>query len=80
MREDEKRTVQGKIAIVQEQRFRLMSDGGQTLLFTLAESAPLEGSDLQRFHQQGARVQVEYAGEPNVNTGVAYRVQVLELA
>jgi hypothetical protein len=80
MTQDEKHVVQGRISIVQEQRFRLVTDDGRGLLLTLAESAPLEDSDLRRFHREGARVRVEYAGEPNVNSGVAYSIQLLEPA
>ncbi len=77
MTQHDRHTVQGTISIVQEQRFRLITDGGQALLLTLAENAPLNARDLRRLQQDGARVKVEYAGEPNVNSGVAHKIESL---
>jgi hypothetical protein len=64
----------GHIAVVQEQRFRLTTDDGRGLLFSLAHEAPLEAWDLQRLSEEGAEVDVEYEGEPNLDSGVAYAV------
>jgi hypothetical protein len=72
---DEKQTVRGKIAVVDEQRFRLVTDNGQTLLLTLAEKASLDGKDLQRLHRAGVPVEVEYTGDPNLDSGVAYKIK-----
>ncbi len=74
---DRKRTVRGTIAIVEEERFRLVTDCGQGLLLTLAEKAHLENKDLQRFHRAGVPVEVEYSGEPNLDTGVAYKIKLV---
>jgi hypothetical protein len=75
MIQDEKHTVQGTISIVQEERFRLVTDGGQGLLLTLAENASQDERDLRRFHRQGTHVEVEYIGEPNLDSGVAYQIK-----
>jgi hypothetical protein len=78
MTKDERRTVQGTISIVQEERFRLVTSDGRALLLTMAESAPLEIRDLQRFRDEGTKVEVEYAGEPNVDSGVAFQIRAVE--
>jgi hypothetical protein len=66
---------QGTIAVVQEQRFRLITDAGQGLLLTLAYDAPLDGKDLHRLHDANLHVVVEYEGEPNLDSGVAHSVK-----
>jgi urease accessory protein UreE len=71
----ERHIVQGTIVVVQEQRFRLVTGGGQGLLLTLAANAPLDDGDLRRFQHEGTHVEVEYAGEPNLNSGIAYRIK-----
>jgi hypothetical protein len=75
MKEDCRQVVRGKIAIVQEERFRLVADDGRVLLLTMAENVPLEIVDLQRLHLEGTQVEVEYEGEPNVDSGVAYQIR-----
>ena len=65
---------QGIIAVVQEQRFRLITDAGQGLLLTLAHDAPLDITDLQHLHETMTHVDVEYEGDPNLQTGVAHSV------
>jgi len=66
---------QGTIAVVQEQRFRLITDTGQGLLLTLAHDAPLESSDLRHMHDANMHVIVEYEGEPNMDSGVARSIK-----
>jgi hypothetical protein len=70
-----KHTAQGYITVVQEQRFRLVTDTGQGLLLTLAHDAPLDGNDLQNIHDANLHVVVEYEGEPNRETGVAHSLK-----
>ena len=65
----------GTIAVVQEERFRLISDDGQGLLLTLSRKAATTPEDLWRFHRQASHVVVEYSGEPNTDSGVAQRVR-----
>ena len=66
--------VSGHITVVQEQRFRLTTDAGQSVLFTLANDAGVGSADLRRWHERGTRVAVEYDGEPNLASGVALSV------
>jgi hypothetical protein len=68
---------EGWIDIVEEERFRLITDTGQGLLLTLAKGAPLEGRGLQDLHRANAHVRVEYEGEPNLESGVARDVRAI---
>ncbi len=74
----EMRQASGHIIVVQEERFRLLTDTGQGLLLTLAHDAPLEGSDLCRLRDTNTHVLVEYAGEPNVSSGVAHSIRMVD--
>jgi hypothetical protein len=65
----------GKIAVVQEERFRLINDQGQGLLLTLSRSASATAEDLWRFHRQATEVLVSYTGQPNTESGVASQVR-----
>ncbi len=66
----------GTIAVVQEERFRLITDSGQGLLLTLAYDAPLDGQDLRRLHEANLHVVVEYEGKPNLDSGVAHSIKL----
>jgi hypothetical protein len=72
---DKMHVAQGYIAVVQEQRFRLITDAGQGLLLTLAHDAPLDESDLHHLHDANLHVVVEYEGEPNLDSGVAHSIK-----
>ncbi len=76
MATDKMHVAQGTIAVVQEERFRLITDTGQGLLLTLAHDAPLEDEDLQRFHKANQHVIVEYEGKPNLASGVAHSIKL----
>ncbi len=67
--------LRGRILLVSEERFRLLGDGGQAYLFTLSHKAPPEADELERWHKAGTRVSVEYGGEPDLESGVAYSVR-----
>ncbi len=69
--------VTGYIVAAQEERFRLMSDSGQTLLLTLANHAPVGPSDLAQWHTAHIHVRVQYTGQPNLVSGIAHAVQPL---
>lgn len=69
---------QGQIAVVQEERFRLITDAGAGLLLTLAHSANVGPEQLCRYHEGRARVTVDYTGEPNMADGVAHGIWPLE--
>jgi hypothetical protein len=64
----------GHISVVQEERFRLITDDGAGLLLTLSRKANASPDDLCKFHQANTRVRVEYEGEPNMPSGIARRV------
>lgn len=69
------KTVSGHITVVQEERFRLVTDTGQGLLLTLSNHAGLDADDLCRFRDAGTRVVVRYDGEPNLESAVARSVR-----
>ncbi len=69
------RIATGIIAVVQEERFRLVTDSGQGLLLTLGNNLWVNSGDLCRWHDQGTRVSVEYEGEPNLVSGVARAIK-----
>jgi hypothetical protein len=65
----------GRIVAVQESRFRLLTDAGQVYLLTLAGTAPLDATALQRLQRQRAHVTVDFHGEANLVGGVAHDVR-----
>jgi hypothetical protein len=65
----------GRITVVQEQRFRLTTDGGQSFLFTLGHGAPLDADTLCRLLASGTRVNVAYEHQPDLASGIAHSVQ-----
>ena len=67
--------VEGKIAVVQEERFRLITDQGQGMVLTLSKKAHATPEDLWRYHRQASHVAVDYSGEPSTETGVASQVR-----
>ncbi len=69
--------VAGHILMVQEERFRLMTDAGETLLLTVPTFARFGPADLKRWHAQNAHLRVTYAGAPNLVSGVARSVELL---
>ncbi len=64
----------GRISVVQEERFRLITDDGRGLLLTLGNDAGIEPQDLRGYHARGSKVMVEYTGEPNLESGLAVRI------
>jgi urease accessory protein UreE len=68
------RTVRGRITVVQEERFRLLTDDGRGLLLDLAADANVDADELLALRDAGTHVAVEYEGEPNLASGVARRV------
>jgi hypothetical protein len=67
-------TAKGHITIVQEQRFRLATEGGQVLLLTLGKDAALSQTDLTLLRDSGALVSITYIGDPNTVGGAAQAV------
>ena len=66
--------ITGRVLAVQEQRFRLLTEGGQVYLLTLAHDAPLRQTDLCDFQERNVEVSVDFQGEPNFSGGVARNV------
>jgi hypothetical protein len=69
--------ISGRITIVQEQRFHLISDAGQGMLFTLAHNTSASTADLRHFLNTNAHVLIEYTGEPNLASGAAQAVRAV---
>ena len=69
------RHAEGKIAVVQEERFRLISDDGQGLLLTLSHSTGVTPEELRQFQREAVHLAVAYNGEPNMASGVARSVR-----
>ncbi len=69
------RRVAGYVTAVQEVRFRLLTDDARGFLLTLYHGASVNGEDLRRFSLAHTHVSVDYEGEPNLSSGVAYRVR-----
>ncbi len=67
----------GTIVAVQEDRFRLTTLKGITLLLTLANDADVRIANLQNWQAAEVQVEVWYSGEPNLVSGVAHSVEPL---
>jgi hypothetical protein len=71
----ERRT--GHITLVQEDRFRLTTPEGQSLLLVLAHDAPLEHDDLLEWYRNRKDLIVDYEGDAGMESGTAYTVRPL---
>lgn len=67
-------TIAGRIIVVQEMRFRLVTDDGRGFLFTLSKRANVGPTELQRWRAHDTTVRVTYEGQPGLDSGVARRV------
>lgn len=63
----------GTIGVIQEGRFRLDTEDGRSLQFTLYRNAPVEPQDLDGF--RGARVRVLHDGSAGMTALVARDVR-----
>lgn len=70
----EKVEVIGRISVVQEQRFHLITDDGRGLLLTLSAKSTASADDLHHYRQARTRVHVEYSGDPGMESAVAHSV------
>lgn len=70
-------SVTGRILLVQESRFRLLTDDGRGMVFLLGYDAPLEPQDLPFLTHR--RVRVDYDESSKLVAGVAHDLQVLAL-
>lgn len=69
-------TATGTILMVQESRFRLLTDAGQGLAFVLSSSAPFEPQDLLPL--AGRRARVDYRATPGLLAGEAHDIALLD--
>lgn len=67
----------GHVVAVQEQRFRLTTADGKSLLLTLATHANVFAGDLARFRDERIAVRVEYTGAPGLASGSACRITAI---
>jgi hypothetical protein len=70
-----KRILTGHISLLQEQRFRLITDDGRGFLFTLARSASFQLPELQHLQKSHTRVRVQYSGDPNTVSALVEAVE-----
>lgn len=71
---DDRQTARGRIAVVQEQTFRLVTAGGPLHLTLSVHGRPFPW-DLARYRDAGTEVEVEYTGVPGTATATAYSVR-----
>ena len=70
------RSATGTVLVVQEGRFRLLTDDGRGMVFLLAHDAPIEPQDLPSLTHR--RVRVDYDDSPNLVAGIARDFAILE--
>lgn len=70
------RTATGTILMVQESRFRLLTDDGKGLAFVLSSSAPFEPQDLAPL--AGRRARVQYRAASGLLAGEAHDLTLLD--
>lgn len=66
----------GTVLLVQEGRFRLLTEDGRGMMFVLAYDAPMEPQDLPSL--TGRRVRVDYKDAPKLIAGVARDLALLD--
>ena len=58
--------LQGRITVVQEDRFRLEDGDGRGYLLTLSRKSGVSMADLEAWHRGGVPVHVRYEGMPDL--------------
>jgi len=66
--------VKGRVIMVQESRFRIVTSSGQAFLFGLSHAAGVDETDLLEFYRRNIPVIVDYRGEPGLETGTAHSI------
>ena len=69
------KAVTGIVTVVQEERFRLLTDDGRGFLLTLAHSANCDDAELCYLRDAHTRVHVRYSGEANTDSGIAHSIE-----
>lgn len=72
--------ISGRIFLVQENRFQLVSEDEQDQLFILSHGASIDGADLKEWARSGQHVTVEYEPAPGLIAAVARRVTPARMA
>ncbi|MGH7108904.1 MAG: hypothetical protein ACREFK_00605 [Stellaceae bacterium] len=72
------KTVEGVVTLVQEGRFKLVTDGGCVLHFVLAHNAALEPEDLPTLVERQTRVRVAYSRPDHLVAAVARDLSALD--
>ena len=68
----------GHITLVQEDRFRLATWDGRSLLLTLAHNSRLKPDTLHFWYKNGSNLLVSYEGEAGTESATAHSVRALE--
>jgi len=69
------RVLAGYVTVVQEQRFRLLTDNGRACLFTLGRKSSLQPAALRRIQKSRSRIWIDYSGEPNTASAVVHEIR-----
>lgn len=75
MSQETTNTIRGRVLMVMDPHFRLMSESGQVLLLTLGWHADASGEDLGRLRDEEALVEVKFVGKPGYDSARADSVQ-----
>jgi hypothetical protein len=70
----------GVITVVQEGRFKLVTDTGRVMHFVLAYNAAIEPEDLPALAQAQIRVRVDYTRSDHLIAALAHALSTLEYA
>ena len=71
-------TADGVITVVQEGRFKLVTDTGRVIHFMLAHDAAIEPEDLPPLAQAQTRVRVAYTRPDHLIAALAHRLDTRE--
>lgn len=71
-------TVEGIVTLVQEGRFKLVTDESRVMHFVLAHSAAIEPEDLPPLAERQARVRVAYSRPDHLVAAVAHELSALD--
>ena len=70
-----KSKITGRIILVQETRFQIISESGRSYLFSLAHNASASAEDTIRWHNDNEKVMVIFEGRPALASGIAHTVK-----
>lgn len=77
MEQKKMKVLEGRINLVQEERFRLITETGRAYLLVLAYNSSVTADALEQWRRSGSWICVEYEGEPNMESGVAHRAWLM---